>query len=99
MIIKFNPQYTTTNSVIELVEGTLKYNEEEVVLADIPNGATASNEYITIDKDMDGNIELVVRWQYTEPTNLNGFPADIVVDDNYSGVIAPIKSTKESEWY
>ena len=99
MIIKFNPQYTTTNSVIELVGGTLKYNEEEVVLADIPNGATASNEYITIDKDMDGNIELVVRWQYTEPTDLNGFPADIVVEDNYSGVIAPIKSTKESEWY
>ena len=46
---------------------------------------------------MDGNIELVVRWQYPEPTDLNGFPADIVVEDNYSGGIAPIKSTKESE--
>ena len=97
MIIKFNPQYTTTSSIIELVDGVLKYNEEEVVLADIPNSATASNEYITIDKYSDGNIELVVLWQYTEPTDLNGFPADIVVDDNYSGVIAPIKSTKESE--
>ena len=74
MIIKFNPQRAEIQTTASVYNNILKYNREEIDLNSIPKGATASNEYLTIDKDLVGNIEITMLWQYIESTKENCFP-------------------------
>lgn len=92
MIIKFNPQRAEVQTTASMYNNILKYNNEEIDLISIPNGATASNEYITIDKDLDGNIEITMLWQYIENTKENSFPKDLKITE---GEIYPKESTNE----
>lgn len=90
MKIKFNPQRAEVQTTASIYNNILKYNKEEIDLNSIPNGATASNEYLRIDKDLDGDIEIVVLWQYVKNTKENRFPKDLEITE---GEIYP----KESE--
>ena len=90
MKIKFNPQRAEVKTTASVYNNILKYNQEEIDLTSIPDGATANNEYLTIDKDLDGNIEIIMLWQYTESTKENCFPKDLEITE---GEIYP----KESE--
>ena len=90
MKIKFNPQRAEAQTTASVYNNILKYNREEIDLGTIPNGATASNEYLTIDKNLDGNISIVMLWQYVESTKENCFPKDLEITE---GEIYP----KESE--
>lgn len=90
MIIKFNPQKAEIQTTASIYNNILKYNNEEIDLNSIPNGATASNEYLTIDKDLDGNIEIKMLWQYIENTKENSFPKDLEITE---GEIYPKEST------
>ena len=92
MIIKFSPQKAEVQTTASMYNNILKYNNEEIDLISIPNGATASNEYITIDKDLDGIIEITMLWQYTENTPENCFPKDLEIEE---GIIEPKESTDE----
>ena len=93
MIIKFNPQRAEVQTTANVYNNTLKYNKEEIDLNSIPNGATASNQYLTIDKGLDGNIEITILWQYTESTKVNCFPKDLEITED--GEIYPKESTNE----
>ena len=93
MIIKFNPQRAEIQTTASVKNSILKYNNEEIDLSSIPNGATASNEYLTIDKDLDGNIEITMLWQYVESTPQNCFPKDLEIIE---GEIYPKESTNAS---
>ena len=90
MKIKFNPQRAEAQTSASVYNNILKYNKEEIDLTSIPKGATASNEYLTIDKDLDGNIEIVMLWQYVENTKENCFSKDLEITD---GEICPKEST------
>ena len=91
MIIKFNPQRAEIQTTASVKNSILKYNNENIDLNSIPDGATASDECLTIDKDLDGNIEITMLWQYTESTNENCFPKDLEIVE---GEIFPKESTK-----
>ena len=90
MKIKFNPQRAEVQTTASIYNNVLKYNENEIDLNSIPNGATASNEYLIIDKDLDGNIEISMLWQYIESTKENCFPKDLEITE---GEIYPKEST------
>lgn len=90
MKIKFNPQRAERQTTASIYNNIFKYNNEEIDLSSIPNGATASNEYLTIDKDLEGNIEITMLWQYTENTKENSFPKDLEITE---GEIYPKEST------
>ena len=91
MKIKFNPQRAEVQTTASIYNNNiLKYNNEEIDLMSIPNGATASNEYLTIDKDLDGNIEIAMLWQYIENTKENSFPKDLEIVE---GEVYPKEST------
>ena len=90
MKIKFNPQRAEAQTSASVYNNILKYNKEEIDLTSIPKGATASNEYLTIDKDLDGNIEITMLWKYIEITKANCFPKDLEITD---GEICPKEST------
>ena len=91
MIIKFNPQRAEIQTTVSVENNILIYNNENISLNDIPNGATATNDYITIDKDLDGKITIGMLWQYTDSTNENCFPKDLEIVE---GEIFPKESTK-----
>ena len=91
MKIRFNPQKAEIQTTASVNDNIFKYNNESINLNDIPLGATASNEYLTIDKDLDGNIEVTMLWQYTESTPQNCFPKDLEIVE---GEIFPKESTK-----
>ena len=93
MKIKFNPQRAETQTTASIYNNILNYSNEEIDLNSIPNGATASNEYLTIDKDLDGNIEIVMLWQYIEKNKENSFPKDLEITE---GEIYPKESTNAS---
>jgi hypothetical protein len=93
MKIKFNPQIAEVQTTASIYNNILKYNKEEIDLTYISNGATASNECLTIDKDLDGNIEIAMLWQYIESTKENCFPKDLEITD---GEIYPKESTNAS---
>lgn len=90
MKIKFNPQRAETQTTVSVYSNILKYNQEEIDLTSIPLGATASDEYLTIDKDLEGSIEITMLWQYTENTKENSFPKDLEITE---GEIYPKEST------
>ena len=90
MKIKFSPQKAEFQTTANIKNNTFIYNNENINLNDIPNGATASNEYITIDKDLNGNIEITMLWQYVESTPQNCFPKDLEITE---GEIYPKEST------
>lgn len=90
MIIKFNPQRAEIQTTASVYNNTLKYNNKEIDLNSIPNGATATNDFLVIDKDLDGNITIKMLWQYVESTNENCFPKDLEIDE---GDIYPKEST------
>ena len=92
MKIKFSPQRANKHTVSSIDNTVFKYNEEVIDLSDIPNGATAtdSENRFTIDKDINGNIEIYMLWQYTENTKENCFPKDLEIID---GEIYPTEST------
>ena len=90
MLIKFNQQKAEIQTTASVYSNILKYNQEEIDLNSIPNGATASSEYLTIDKDLEGNIEIVMLWQYVENTKENSFPKDLEITE---GEIYPKEST------
>ena len=91
MIVKFNPQRAETQTTASIENNVLIYNNENINLNDIPNGATATNNSLTIDKDLEGNIIVKMLWQYVESTNLNCFPKDLEIVE---GDIFPKESTK-----
>lgn len=93
MKIKFNPQRAEIPTTASVYNNTLKYNQEELDLSSIPNGATASDEYLTIDKDLDGNIKITMLWQYKESTKENCFPKDLEITE---GEIYPKESINVS---
>ena len=93
MTIKFKPQKAEIQTTASLKNNDLKYNKENINLNDIPNGATATNEYLIIDKDLDGNIEITMLWQYIENTKENSFPKDL---ETIEGEIYPKESTNAS---
>lgn len=93
MKIKFNPQRAEVHTTASVYSNILKYNREEIDLTSIPNGATASNEYLTIGKDLEGNIEITMLWQYAVDTKENSFPKDLEITD---GEIYPKESTNAS---
>lgn len=94
MKIKFNPQRAEIKTTASIYNNILKYNNEEIDLTSIPKGATASNEYLTIDKDLEGNIKISMLWQYKESTKENCFPKDLEITKN--GEIYPKESTNEA---
>ena len=89
MKIIFNPQRAEAQTTASVYNNILKYNNEEIDLNSIPNGATASNKYLTIDKDLEGNIEITMLWQYIESTKANCFPKDLEIVE---GEICPKES-------
>ena len=91
MIVKFNPQRAEIQTTASVENNVLTYNNENISLDDIPNGATATNGYITIDKDLDGEVTVKMLWQYTDSTNVNCFPKDLEIVE---GEIFPKESTK-----
>ena len=91
MTIRFSPQKAEIQTAASVKNNTFKYNNENINLNDIPNGATATNELMTIDKDLNGNITIKMLWQYTENTKENCFPKDLEIDE---GDIFPKESTK-----
>lgn len=91
MKIKFNPQRAEVQTTASVYNNILKYNNVEIDLNSIPDGATASDEYITIDKYLDGNIEITMLWQYVESTLENCFPKDLEIVECE---IFPKESTK-----
>lgn len=94
MKIKFNPQRAEVQTTASIYNNNiLKYNNEEIDLSSIPLGATASNEYLTIDKNLDGNISISMLWQYVESTKENCFPKDLEIKE---GEIYPKESTNVS---
>lgn len=93
MKIKFNPQRAELQTTASIYDNILKYNNEEIDFNSIPKGATASNEYITIDKDLEGNIEITMLWQYVENTKENCFPKALELTE---GEIYPKESTDVS---
>ena len=93
MIIKFSPQKSEIQTTASVYNNILNYNNEEIDLSSIPLGATASNEYLTIDKDLVGNIEITMLWQYIENTKENCFPKDLEIIE---GEICPKESTNAS---
>lgn len=90
MTIKFSPQRAEIQTTASIENNVLKYNDENIDLSSIPNGATASNECLTIDKDLDGNTEITMLWQYIENTPQNCFPKALDITD---GEIYPKEST------
>ena len=90
MIIKFNPQRAEIQTTANINDNILKYNNENINLNDIPNGATAISEHLTIDKDLDGKVNIEMLWQYTDSTNVNCFPKDLEIVE---GEIYPKEST------
>lgn len=93
MKIKFNPQRAEVQTTASIYNNILKYNQEEIDLNSIPKGATATDEYLTIDKDLDGNIEITMLWQYVENTKENCFPKDLEITE---GEIYPKEGTNVS---
>lgn len=93
MIIKFSPQRAEIQTTASIYNNILNYNNEEIDLSSIPLGATASNEYLTIDKDLVGNIEITMLWQYIDSTKANCFPKDLEITE---GEIYPKESTNVS---
>lgn len=91
MTIKFNPQRAEKQTTSSIKNNILKYNDENINLNDIPNGATATSEHLTIDKDLDGKVTLEMLWQYVENTKENSFPKDLEIVE---GEIFPKESTK-----
>ena len=89
--IKFNPQNAEIQTTASIENNILTYNEHKIDLSSIPNGATAINEYLTIDKDLDGNIQITILWQYIDSKIENCFPKDLEIEE---GNIYPKESTK-----
>ena len=80
-------------SLLKTYNNILKYNNEEIDLNSIPVGATATSKYLTIDKDLGGNIEITMLWQYVKNTKENRFPKDLEITE---GEIYPKESTNAS---
>ncbi|MCT7637084.1 hypothetical protein [Aliarcobacter butzleri] len=95
MKIKFSPQKAEFQTTASIKNNILEYNNESINLSDIPNGATATDEIgrFTIEKDIDGNIEISLLWQYTESTKENSFPKDLEIEE---GEIYPKESNNEA---
>ena len=93
MIIKFNPQKAEIQAIASIDKNVFKYNNENIKLNDIPNGATATNEFLTINKDLEGNVMISMLWQYIESTKANCFPKDLEITKD--GEIYPKESTNE----
>ncbi len=91
MMIKFNPQKAEKQTTASINGDILTYNGEKIDLSKIPAGATAKAEFLTIEKDDENHATITMLWQYTEPTLVNSFPADLIVE---SGKITPKESTK-----
>ena len=91
MTIKFNPQRAENQTTASIKNNVLKYNKDSVDLTTIPNGATATNEFLAIDKDLDGNVTITMLWQYIESTTQNCFPKDLEI---VQGEIYPKETTK-----
>lgn len=91
MVVKFNPQRAEIQTTASIENNVLKYNNENINLNDIPNGATATSDSLTIDKDLEGNIIVKMLWQYVENTNENCFPKDLEIVE---GEIFPKESIK-----
>lgn len=91
MTIKFSPQKSAVQTTASINDNIFKYNNESINLNDIPNGATATNGYITIDKDLEGKVTVKILWQYMKSTNVNCFPKDLEIEE---GEIFPKESTK-----
>lgn len=92
IIIKFSTQKAEVQTTASIKNNVLKYNKDSVDLTTIPNGATAKSEYVTIDKDVDGNITITMLWQYVESAKKNCFPKDLEIEE---GEIYPMESTNE----
>ena len=90
MIIKFNPQKSNKVTTASVYSNVLTLNGESVNLLDIPNGATAYNDYVTIDKDISGNVTIDILWHYVDATTINEYPKDLIIDN---GNIYPKEST------
>ena len=90
MIIKFSPQRAEIQTTASIENNVLIYNKESINLNDIPNGATATSDSLTIDKDLEGNTIVRMLWQYVESTNENCFPKDLEIVE---GEIFPKEST------
>jgi hypothetical protein len=93
MIIKFSPQKTEIKTISSVKNNILKYNSDEINLNEIPNGATAANEFLTIDKDLEGNVTISMLWHYIESTPQNCFPKDLEITN---GEIYPKESSNEA---
>ena len=91
MIIKFSPQRALVQTTASIENNLLIYNDESIDLSTIPNGATATSEFLTIDKDLQGNIVVKMLWQYIDSTIENCFPKDLEIVE---GDIYPKESTK-----
>lgn len=92
MVIKFSPQKAENQTTASIENNILKYNKENINLNDIPNGATATSEHLTIDKHLDGKVTVEMLWQYIESTPQNCFPKDLEITD---GEIYPKESINE----
>ena len=90
MTIKFSPQRAEIQTTASIENNVLIYNKESINLNDIPNGATATSDSLTIDKDLEGNTIVRMLWQYVESTNENCFPKDLEIVE---GEIFPKEST------
>lgn len=91
MIIKFNPQRAEIQTTASINDNIFKYNNENINLNNIPSGATATSEHLTIDKDLDGKVIIEMLWQYIESTPQNCFPKDLEIEE---GEIFPKESTR-----
>lgn len=95
MKIVFNPQKSNKETEINIENNILTYNGNEINLDEILIGATVGSDYIIIDKDLENNLEISLLWQYIDNNEINRFPKDLILEDNYNGKIKPIESTKE----
>lgn len=94
MFVKFRPQRSTFKTSASIDGNVLTYNGEDIDLSFLSNGDTATNEFLTIDKDADGNINISMLWNYEVETLIDAFPKDKDVTD---GVIEPTEHIEVSE--
>lgn len=94
MFVEFRPQKTNFKTTASISGSVLTYNGEDINLSFIENGDTATNKYLTIDKDIDGNINVSMVWNYDTDTLIDAFPKSKYVAD---GVIEPTEHIEVSE--
>lgn len=89
--VEFRPQAAGSQTEASISGQNLTYNGEVIDLSTIPAGATDTNEFLTIDKDMSGNVSISMLWNYNDSTPKNRYPANLV--NPADGILAPINST------